>query len=290
MIRKIIAGILIAISSFLLGLSIAGVVLIQTYKEPLARFSTTRLQTIDTELGLAQTTLQSAALELERTLRTVEAAEISLETLKADFIQAKAFFGSVNGTLDKQLLPGLKVSREKIDQAKNSLLELQASLAKVNALPFANLNLPSDKLLNDLIISADSMDTLITQVESVTKKASGFLEDASYLMEGDLSETKDNLQNFLTVVQEYDQKFSVWREQLAALTESLPGWIQTTAISLTIFLLWLGLSQISMIRHGLLLWQDSPPQEEPQAAEQATGSRETLLPAAQTPGVSHDSI
>ena len=72
MIRKIIAGILIAISSFLLGLSIAGVVLIQTYNEPLARFSTTRLQTIDTELGLAQTTLQSAALELERNLRFLE--------------------------------------------------------------------------------------------------------------------------------------------------------------------------------------------------------------------------
>ncbi|MCG2787510.1 MAG: hypothetical protein L6461_20670 [Anaerolineae bacterium] len=290
MIRKIIAGIFIIISSVLLGLSIAGIVLIQTYKEPLTRFSTTRLQTIDTELGLAQTTLQSAALELERTLRTVEAAEISLATLKADFIQAKAFFGTINGTLDKQLLPGLKASREKLDQAKSSLLELQASLAKANALPFVNFNLPSDKLLSDLIASAGSIDTLITQVEGVTKKASGFLDDASYLMEGDLGETKDNLQNFLTVVQEYDQKFSAWREQLAALTESLPGWIQTTAINLTIFLLWFGLSQISMIRHGLSLWQGGQSQEKPRAVEQATGSREKLLPAAQIPGVSHDSI
>ena len=288
MIRKIIAGIFIIISSVLLGLSIAGIVLIQTYKQPLTRFSTTRLQTIDTELGLAQTTLQSAALELERTLRTVEAAEISLETLKADFIQAKAFFGTVNGTLDKQLLPGLKASREKLDQAKNSLLELQASLAKANALPFVNLNLPSDKLLSDLIASAGSIDTLITQVEGVTKKASGFLEDASYLMEGDLSETKDNLQNFLTVVQEYDQKFSVWREQLAALTASLPGWIQTTAISLTIFLLWVGLSQISMIRHGLALWQNDEPQAAPQTVDKSQNDKKQLSPAAE--GVSDDSV
>jgi hypothetical protein len=288
MIRKIIAGVLIAISSILLGLSIAGIVLIQTHKQPLTRFSTTRLQSIDTELGLAQTTLQSAALELERTLRTVEAAEISLAALKADFIQAKAFFGTVNGTQDKQLLPGLKASREKLDQAKNSLLELQASLAKANALPFVNLNLPSDKLLSDLIASAGSIDTLITQVEGVTKKASGFLEDASYLMEGDLGETKDNLQNFLTVVQEYDQKFSVWREQLAALTASLPGWIQTTAISLTIFLLWVGLSQISMIRHGLALWRDDAPQALPQAVEKSQNDKEQLSPAAE--GVSDDSV
>jgi chromosome segregation ATPase len=261
MIRKIIAGIFIAISSVLLGLSIAGIVLIQTYKEPLTRFSTTRLQTIDTELGLAQTALQGAALELERALRIIEDAEVSLETLKADFTQAKALFGDVNGTLDKQLLPGLKASREKLDEAKDSLLELQADLAKVNAPPFANLNLPSDKLLDDLIASAGSMDMLITQVESVTKKASGFLEDATYLMEADLTETKDNLQGFLTVVQEYEQKFGTWREQLAALIAALPGWIQTTAIGLTVFLFWIGLSQISMIRQALLLWQGSQTQE-----------------------------
>ncbi|MFO7585491.1 MAG: hypothetical protein R6W69_12235 [Anaerolineales bacterium] len=290
MIRKVIAGIFIAISSVLLGLSIAAIVLIQTYKEPLTRFSTTRLQTIDTELGLAQTALQSAALELERTLSIVEAAEVSLVTMKADFTQAKALFGDANGTLDKQLLPGLKASREKLDQAKSSLLELQASLAKVNAPPFANLNLPSEKLLDDLIASTGSMDILIVQVESMVKKASGFVEDASYLMEADLTQTKDNLQDFLTVVQDYGQKFGAWREQIAMLTESLPGWIQTAALGLTIFLLWFGLSQIGMIRHGLSLWQGGQPHEKPQAVKQTPGSGEKFLPAAQTPGVSHDSI
>jgi hypothetical protein len=290
MIRKIIAGILIILSSILLGLSIAGIVLIETYKEPLTRFSIIRLQSIETELGLAQTTLQSAALELERTLQMVEAAEVSLTTIKADFAQVKALFGDVNGALDEQLLPSLKASRENIDQAKSSLLELQASLAKVNALPFTNLNLSSERLLDDLITSADSMDVLIIQVEGVLKNASGFLEDASLLLEADLTETKDNLQNFLTVVQEYEQKFSVWREQLVTLTESLPGGIQNTALGLMVFLLWVGLSQISMIHHGLLLWRDVHPQEEPQTVTHASDREEKHLPAAQTPGVTHDSV
>ena len=255
MVRKITAGILIAISSILLGLSIAGIAVVRMYQEPAAQFSTTRLGAIDNELGQAQTALQSAERELERTLRAVESAEKSLEMLKADFVQAKALFGSVNGTLDKQLLPGLKASREKIDQAKSSLLELQVKLAKINALPVADLNLPSDKLLGDLIASAGLLDSQIIQVESMVKKASTFLEDASYLMEGDFTETKDNLQGFLTVVQDYNQKFSGWREQLAMLTESLPGWIETAATSLTIFLLWFGFSQLSLIRNGLSLWR-----------------------------------
>lgn len=259
MVRKITAGILIAISSILLGLSVAGIALVWMVQEPLAQFSTIRLRAIDNELGQAQTALQSAERELERTLRAVESAEKSLEMLKADFVQAKALFGSVNGTLDKQLLPGLKASREKIDQAKSSLLELQVAIAKINALPFTDLNLPSDKLLGDLSASAGLLDSQITQVENMVKKASTFLEDASYLMEGDFTETKDNLQDFLTVVQDYNQKFTGWRVQLNMLAESLPGWVKTAAISLTIFLLWFGLSQLSVIRNGLSLWRGSDP-------------------------------
>jgi chromosome segregation ATPase len=224
------------------------------YKEPLTQASTAWLRSIDNELGQAQTALQNAKLELERTLRTVEAAEKSLVTLKADFAQAKALFGDVNGSLDKQLLPGLKASRENIDQAKSSLQELRVTLAEINALPFANLNIPGDKLLADLIASTGSLDAQITQVEDLVKKASTFMGDASYLMGGDFTETKNNLQNFLTVVQEYDQKLTGWRDQLAMLIGSLPGRIETASIGLTVFLLWFGFSQFSLILHGLSLW------------------------------------
>lgn len=282
MIRKIIAGTLIAISSILLGLSIAGIALVWMYQGPLIQFSATRLRAIDNELGQAQTALQNAERELERTLRAVESAEESLGTLKADFVQAKALFGNVNGTLDKQLLPGLKASREKIEQAKSSLLELQVKLKKINALPLADLNLPSDKLLGDLIASAGLLDAQITQVEGMVEKASIFLEDASYLMEGDFTETKDNLRDFLTVVQEYDQKFTGWREQVAMLAEALPGWIETAAVSLTIFLFWFGLSQLSVILNGLSLWRGGNLQGilRPQVVDEAQKGGEQHSPAA----------
>jgi hypothetical protein len=260
MVHKILAGILITISSTLLGLSIAGIALVWTYKEPLTQVSIARVRAIDHELAQAQTALQNAELELERTLRTVEAAEKSLVTLKADFTQAKAFFGDVNGSLENQLLPGLKASRENIDQAKSSLQDMRVTLEKINALPFVDLNLPGDELLGDLIASAGSLDAQITQVEGLVKKASTFMEDASYLMEGDFTETKHNLQNFLKVVQAYGQKLTGWRGQLAMLIRFLPGWIQTASIGLTIFLLWFGFSQFSLILNGLSLWHRNDPQ------------------------------
>jgi chromosome segregation ATPase len=259
MIRKILAGILIGLSAILLGLSIAGIILIAANKEPLKQVSTARLQALDREVEQAQTTLQKAELELERTLRTVEAAEISLKSLKADFTQAKAVFGSVNGTLEKQLLPGLKASRQNIVQAQSTLQNLRTSLAELNALPLVNLNLPGDELLAELLAGAGSLDTQITQVETLVKKASTFMEDASYLMAGDFTETKTNLQNFILVVQAYDQRISGWRNQLAWLRASLPGWIEATALGLMIFLLWFGFSQVSLMLHGLAFWHGNAP-------------------------------
>jgi hypothetical protein len=259
MARKIISGTLIAFSSILLILSIAGIGLVWIYKEPLTQDSTARLQAIDNELGQAQTAFQNAKLELERTLRLVEATETSMAALKTEFTQVKTLFDNTNGVLDNQLLPGLKASREKIDQAKSTLQGLRDTLAQINSLPLLNLNLPGDKLLEDLITSASSLDAQIIRVEDMVNNASTFVSDASYLMGGDFTETKTNLRNFLTIVTEYDQKLTDWRTQVAELLGSLPGWIQGASIGLTIFLLWFGFSQVSLILNGLTLWRGDDP-------------------------------
>ena len=136
---------------------------------------------------------------------------------------------------------------------------LRDTLAEINSLPLLNLNLPGDELLGDLITSADSLDAQIVQVEDLVNNASTFVNDASYLMGADFSETKTNLQNFLSVVTDYEQKILGWRAQITDLQGSLPGWITTASVCLTIFLLWFGFSQFSLILHGLACRQGDDP-------------------------------
>jgi len=257
--RKILSGTLIALSSILLILSITGIGMVWIYKASLTQDATARLQAIDNDLRQAQTAFQNARLELERTLRLVEVAETSMESLKDEFTQVKTLFDNMNEMLDNQLLPGLIASRGKIDQAKSTLQELRDTLAVINSLPLLDLNLPGDKLLGDLIASADSLDAQIVHVEDMVNNASTFISDASYLMEGDFTETKTNLQNFLSIVTDYDQKLTDWRTQISGLLGSLPGWITGASVGLTIFLLWFGFSQLSLILHGLTLWRGDDP-------------------------------
>jgi len=259
MARKIISAILIGLGSILLVSSIVGTGLIWIYRQPLIENTTARLQSIDDDLAQAQTAFQSARLELERTLRLVESAEASMQALKDEFAQIKTLLDNTTGIMDDQLLPGLLASRGKIDQAKTTLQGLRDKLAELNSLPFIDLNLPGDKLLGDLIDSADSLDGQIVRVEDLVKNASTFVSDASYLMGSDFTETKTNLQNFLTIITEYDQKLIDWRAQLAWLLESLPGWVTGASVGLTFFLLWFGFSQVSLILHGISFRQGGDP-------------------------------
>jgi len=267
--RKIIAGTLLVLGSIFLGLSLAVIIMTWVYKAPLTQAGLARLQSVDLELTRVQSALQNAKLELDRTMRLVDSTEKSMAGLKDQLAQAKSLFGVVSGTLDQQLIPGLKGSREKITQAKNTLESLRTALEQLNALSLLGINLPGDVLLADLIGSASTLDTEIARVEDLVQKASTFAGDSAYLLGADFTETRKNLQNFLIVVNEYDAKIVDWRVQVAELQVALPGWIDVASISLTIFLVWVVFSQLGILLHGLNILHGGDPLDVLRSSETA---------------------
>ena len=257
--RKILSGTLITISSLMLVLSLVGIGVIWISRNPLTEKVVSQLQVVDTDMEEAQSAFQTARLELERTMRLVETAETSMQTLNNDFTLVKTLLESTNGVLEDQLLPGLTTSQDKIDEAKSALQDLRDTLADINSLPFMEFDLPGDELLGELIDSADSLDDQIGNVEEMVKNTSTFIDDASYLIGADFSETKTNLESFLTIVTDYEQKLVDWRTQIADLLGSLPMWITITSVCLTIFLVWFGFSQFSLILVGLGYRQGDDP-------------------------------
>jgi chromosome segregation ATPase len=259
MTRKILAWILIVLSSIFILLSVVGIGIAWVYNEPLTREAVTQLKSIDSQLSQAQTTLQSSQTELERALRIVDASEKVLEKLAQQSTSAKNLFDGIQDTLDGKLLPELKTTRERINAARSALENLQSVLAGIsNFVPGVDLSAP-DKIVADLITSTDSLDTDIANAETVAKQASTFVSDTSYLLGGDLTTTRKSLETFLTAIKEYEQKVTDWRAQVADLIESLPTWIDRTSVSLTVFLLWFGLSQFGLLLHGLNLRRGENP-------------------------------
>jgi len=242
-----------------LAFSVIGIAAIWIYNEQLTRQTTDLLVQIDLELAQAQATLQSSQKELEHALLIVNSTEKALEKLTEQSGDAENIFDSIQGTLDNDLIPDLKSTRERIDAARATLENLQSVLGGISSfVPFVDLNAP-DKILADLVVSATSLDSDIAEIEVIAQQASTFVSDTSYLLGGDLTETKDSLQNFMSAIQDYEKKVTRWREQVTSLTDRAPGWIDRASIALTIFLLWFALSQFGLILHGLSLqYGDNP--------------------------------
>jgi len=253
MARKIVSWALIILGGIFLLLSVAGIIAIWIYNTPLTSAATTQLTDIDSQLAQAQTTLASSEKELQRALRIVDATQSALEKLTQQSNSADNLLDTIQSTLDDRLLPELKTTRTRIDSARTTLQSLQSVLAGIRSfVPGVDLAIP-DKLLSDLIASANSIGAEITNVEALGKQASLFVSDTSYLLGGDLTSTRDSLQSFLSSIQEYETKVTNWREQVAMLTEGTPRWIDQASIALTIFLIWFGLSQFGLILHGQAL-------------------------------------
>ena len=253
MLRRIFAGILILLSAILLVLSLVGIGASWYYNEPLTRELTAQLQAVDRELALAQATLKSSEKELQRALRIVDSTQAAMEKLTEQSDSAESLLDRIQRTLDDRLLPELKTTRGRIVEARTTLENLQSILTGVsNFLPGVDLNVPNTTVAG-LIDSAQSLDTEIANMEVLATQASTFVSDTAYLLGGDLTETRESLQTFLTAIQEYEQKVESWRDQGADVLENTPRWIDQASIALTVFLSWFALSQLSLLLHGLAL-------------------------------------
>lgn len=259
--RKILTGALLVISSALLILSVIGIAAAWFYNEPLTRESTARVQKVESTLAQIQSDLQNAKAEVERALRLIESAEQSMAALSGQTSGAQNPLAEVSATLDSQLIPSLKSSRENISQLRVTLVDLHSTIDQLNALPLLNLNLPGSDVLTAILSNMDSLDSGLADVQDIAQRASTFIGDTSYLLGGDFSESKQNLQNLGLALDEYNRRITDWRAQAATIRESLPGWMDRASLLLTVFLLWFGLSQFGLLLHGLTLWHGGDPLE-----------------------------
>lgn len=255
MLRRVLSGTLLVLSSIMLILGLAGIAALWIYNEPLTLEAVSRLQEADDTLAQVHSDLRNAKAEVDRALRILESAQKALASLTEQASDAQGLLEDVNSTLDDKLIPSLETTRGNISQVRATLTDLRSALEALNEIPFVNLKLPGDELLADIISNVDTLDSGLADIQALARRASTFISDTSYLLGGDFDETQRHLQELQLVLEDYDRQITGWRAQVRALRESLPGWLDRVSAILTVFLLWFGFSQFGLILHGLNLWK-----------------------------------
>lgn len=257
--QRVLGGTLIILSSLLFLLALIGIGSAWYYNEPLTNQSIAKLTEADDELEQAENALEDAQGELTRALRMVESAEESLESYKEQREEAVEFLDAVNGLLDDKISPSLETSKEKLAEVQEMLDNLYEKIETLNKIPFVEIDLPEKESLSYFVELTDTLEEEINNVSEMANTASTFLDDATYLLGGDLSETKENIQNLMVVLDDYEAKVDKWRTDIAQWTEKLPRWLDLLSASIAVLLLWFAFSQIGLFLHALAMWRNEKP-------------------------------
>lgn len=260
--KRVLGGVLIVLASIMLVLSLVGVGMIAYHRQPVTETLLGKLTEVNTELKQARSALQDAQIELARTLRMVDSAEESLQALSEQREQAKGFLDAVNGMLEDTITPNIEASKAKIKEAQRSFEEIRTSIENLNRIPFVNIAVPDDSMLDYFEEIIATLEGEVERVEEVADDASTFMSDTSYLLGGDLEETRENVNNLSEVVDEYEQKIADWQKKVNVLIEKTPEWINRASALLAVILVWLAFSQIGLILQGLALWNDAEGESE----------------------------
>jgi exonuclease VII small subunit len=128
MFPRFLSRALIVLGALFLVLSVSGIAAIWIFRTRVTNEALARLESIDQQLSQAQSDLDNGKSELQRTLRIVDAAQTSLDSLKQQLVTAKQLTDQVNGVLNGDLIPGLQGVRGKIDQLRGTIQNLRNSL------------------------------------------------------------------------------------------------------------------------------------------------------------------
>jgi ABC-type transporter Mla subunit MlaD len=260
MARRIFSGILILLSSLFLMASVLGLGLVWVYNEPLTREAVARATAADDELVSAQTAIRGARAELERVTRIVDAAEKAFTSFKQQREEAKQLIDQATKSLNNTVIPGIQSARTRLNQLRGMIQGVRQSLEKINALPIIrDLQIPGDEFLSGLIGSIDSLNGQINTMQELIQKASLFTSDTSFLLAGDMTETRAHITSLRDSLREYDRKVTGYHVELRRIIKLLPVWIDRASWIATVFLAWFTISQFGLLLHGLHLRDGGDP-------------------------------
>jgi hypothetical protein len=153
-----------------------------------------------------------------------------------------------------QLAPQIQDARRRLDVAADTAVIARSLLEGFEGMP----------LLQTTALDTDQLRDTAVQVKGLqdsAEKLRAALGDSpdDRFADAETSRFEEQLSSALSKIQEVSDHVAVIRQQLLEISGKLPGWLTTTAVIVTVLLVWIAVGQIGLIMHGRSLWKGSEP-------------------------------
>jgi len=198
----------------------------------------------------------------------------ALQKAKDNVVQLKTTSESVSAALtattpvvkDVGTLVGVDMvtvvdkTRASLDSAATSARLIDDTLGIISALPLIGArykpDVPLGVSISEISLSLAGLPDQLTKVQGQLEKTSSNLEMVAYdlqTLSGNLDQIDANLDQARLVVVRYQSNFKELQEWLDDIRQRLPVFSRNLGIALTVFCVWLALSQLGLLVQGVQL-------------------------------------
>jgi chromosome segregation ATPase len=262
------------------GLIISAAAIAGTWqvKEPAAKaiydgieFLVTTLETTSEGLAVSQDAISASADSIAGLQTTLEATVDAIDN-------SEPMLDSISTVLTGDVPETIKATQTSLDAAGQSARIIDTVL---RALTFLNRSAynpekPLHDALAEVSTSMDSIPESLEQMDSSitdTKKSMAEIQTELSGMALAISDIETSVKQFSDVISQYELLIDESVAQLEKLNKKIPSYLDTLALFITVFFVWMFIAQFGLLTQGWeLIKQDRANLEEPQELSEAQDS------------------
>jgi methyl-accepting chemotaxis protein len=241
---------LLVLSVIFFLVSLAGLIGIWVYNQPLTERALSLVETTSQDLEGASAAIELSKTELISAQAQIDLLQAILETLGVNAEEDLNRLADIVGRVEDTLTPVLDSVAGGIGTLRESLLTIKETLERINELPLVNIQIPG---IEGIEQGAEQLGNLQNQIEEgggKIEQLSQTTQDTVDSLTTGFAELESSIGILLETLDEYGQKIETTQEQLTYLDENLGRWIDWISVVLTVILVWLGISQVGLFILG----------------------------------------
>jgi len=249
-IPRIIGIALLVLSVIFFLVSLGSLIGVWVYNQPLTERALSLVETTSQDLEGAATAIKLSRAELISAQAQIDLLQAILETLGLNAQEDLNRLADIVGKVENTLTPVLDSVAGAISTLRETLLDIRDTIERINELPLINIQLPG---IEGIEQGAEQLGNLQNQIEEGSGKIeqlSQTTQDTVDSLTTGFAELEDSIGILLGTLDEYGQKIETTQEQLSYLDANLAKWIDWISVTLTVILVWLGISQVGLFILG----------------------------------------
>jgi hypothetical protein len=272
MYKRVLGIVVIVISIIVLIVSLGGVVGTWVVRSDVIRVVDEVVTQVDTALQRAEDGLGQVNNQLDQTRSNISTLNTTINTIGDNAEENSVILQAIDQIAGTSLAPTVDNLQKAANDLYDKVVEVNSKVETLSLIPlFSGEGGVLDKVSNMLTGVQEAMQSLANFSQAVSDTKSSITQKTVEVLTTPLNSLDNTLQNIQTAATEVQQKLGDLQTSVASFQSTVIFWLNIGAVLMTLLLLWIALSQYSLILHGWAMFKGTG------------GAKTTALPAAEAP-------